>query len=124
MTPQSASFAQNPGQLQLTTSMERTTKPRSRILNFRVTEEEYRQVRRASAGIGCRGISDFARETILERARRAADPELLPALNAPTEGPIGLERRIASLQSAIGVLSDRLKEAAAAAATGSNEGRP
>jgi uncharacterized protein (DUF1778 family) len=44
---------------------ERLAIPRRRLVNFRLTEGEYDQLRTASAAHG-RGISEFARNTILD----------------------------------------------------------
>ena len=40
-------------------------KPRTRLSNFRVSEEEYDQLRQASEKSGARSLSDFARSAIL-----------------------------------------------------------
>ena len=40
-------------------------KPRTRLINFRVSEDEYDQLRQASEKSGARSLSDFARSAIL-----------------------------------------------------------
>lgn len=40
---------------------------RRRVLNFRLTEEEYRLLRNASHATGARNISDFARSVLLQQ---------------------------------------------------------
>jgi hypothetical protein len=58
-------------------------KPRKRLVNFRLNEEEYQSLRSACAEHGARSISDYAREAVLqtvgarERRERLADRRLL-----------------------------------------------
>ena len=40
-------------------------KPRTRLVNFRLTEEEYETLKTAAESRGARSISDFARAAIL-----------------------------------------------------------
>ncbi|HCC56963.1 MAG TPA: hypothetical protein DEQ47_06795 [Solibacterales bacterium] len=40
-------------------------KPRTRLVNFRLTEEEYETLKSAAENRGARSISDFARAAIL-----------------------------------------------------------
>lgn len=42
-----------------------TPKPRTKLINFRVSEDEYIQLRQASEEAGARNLSDFARSAIL-----------------------------------------------------------
>ena len=44
---------------------ERFAIPRRRLVNFRLTEEEYQRLRTASEAQGSRGLSEYARNTIL-----------------------------------------------------------
>lgn len=46
---------------------ERLTLPRHRLVNFRLTDEEYAQLRSASVAHGARGLSEFARATLLAK---------------------------------------------------------
>jgi hypothetical protein len=41
------------------------TKPRSRLVNFRLTEEEFQGLKSASIEQGARSVSDFARSAVL-----------------------------------------------------------
>jgi len=43
-------------------------RPRTRLVNFRVNEEEYAVLRAACANYGARSISDFARISVLRSA--------------------------------------------------------
>ena len=71
-------------------------KLRSRIVNFRVTDEELKRLKTASAIRGSRCLSDFARSVILENADTA--PESAP--NEPVEPRIlSLEQRLDALES-------------------------
>jgi hypothetical protein len=63
---------------------------RSRIVNFRVTDEEFEQMKSAQARQGARCMSDFARTTVL--ASTTVDGEHVG--NRLLE----LERRVASLE--------------------------
>lgn len=44
-------------------------RPRTRLLTVRLSEEEYEELRRICAEEGARSLSDFARESILQRAQ-------------------------------------------------------
>jgi hypothetical protein len=48
---------------------DRIVQPRRRLVNFRLTEDEYQQLRQASLAPGSRGLSDFARRATLDSAR-------------------------------------------------------
>ena len=63
------------------------TKPRNRLVNFRLTEEEFQSLRTASAESGARSISDFARSAVL----RTFHP---PAPEAPVSGLVDLVSRL------------------------------
>jgi uncharacterized protein (DUF1778 family) len=43
--------------------------PRSRVLNFRLTEQEYLEVKQAAEAQGSRCVSDFARAALLKSSR-------------------------------------------------------
>ena len=49
------------------------TKPRNRLVNFRVSEDEFNSLREASESGGARSISDFARCAVL--TNQTANPE-------------------------------------------------
>ena len=48
---------------------QRLALPRTRLVNFRLTEVEYQQLRTASLTSGARGLSEFARSAILDTVR-------------------------------------------------------
>ena len=42
------------------------TKPRTKLVNFRLSEEEFQGLKDASAQFGARSLSDFARAAVLK----------------------------------------------------------
>ena len=46
------------------------TKPRNRLVNFRVSEDEFQSLREACETGGARSISDFARCAVLTTSQR------------------------------------------------------
>lgn len=78
-------------------------KVRSRLINFRVTDEEMERLKAASAKSGSRCLSDFARAAILNRAAVAASPVSEPALE---DRLLSLERRLSRLESGLVRLID------------------
>src|SRR5688572_19517562 len=73
-------------------------KRKSRMISFRLSEEEYAILRRASLSNGARSVSDFARDT------------LFGVLNgAPTvAGPAALETKVEKLTSDMEVLTQHI----------------
>ncbi len=72
---------------------------RSRLVNFRVSEQELEELKAAAALHGARCLSDFARTTILATAVRECPP-------APTNGALddllaGFDRRLSALEAAL-----------------------
>lgn len=51
------------------------TKPRNRLVNFRVSEEEFVSLREACETGGARSVSDFARSAVLGSTGFRADAE-------------------------------------------------
>lgn len=72
-------------------------KPRNRLVNFRLTEEEYGQLAAVCMRKGCPSISDFARAAIL----RTVD------LEAGRSGP--LDGRVADLSERVSQLETSLR---------------
>ena len=50
-------------------------KIRSRVINFRVTEDEFSRLRNASVQEGARCLSEYARETLLATLELRSDPK-------------------------------------------------
>jgi len=72
-----------------------TSKPRNRIVVFRLSQEEYRSLQDACARAGARNLSDFTRSEVLE------------CLESESVGG-HLGRRFASLEQQIAVLQFQL----------------
>jgi hypothetical protein len=55
--------------------------PRTRLVNFRLSEDEFRTLRDASAGSNSRSISDFARSAVMRTVSGApaSETSTLPA---------------------------------------------
>jgi hypothetical protein len=77
-------------------------KPRNRLVNFRLTEEEYTRLTAICASRESRSISDFARAAILG----VVEP---PAVEGGLAGRVaGLEGRVRELEAALRDLRDYL----------------
>ena len=72
-----------------------TSKPRNRIVVFRLSQEEYRSLQEACNRAGARNLSDFTRSEVLER------------LNSDAYGG-HLARRFASLEQQIAAMQFQL----------------
>ncbi len=70
---------------------------RSRIVNFRVTDEELEQLKTASALRGSRCLSDYARSVILETANVPSTP----AHDGCDSKIVSLEQRLEALESSL-----------------------
>jgi hypothetical protein len=85
-------------------------KPRNRLVNFRLTEEEFGYLRDACLAQGARSISDFARSAVLRQADRsssvgpnASGPS--PAWDAPsTQSLAELQSAMVQLEARVGQL--------------------
>jgi hypothetical protein len=49
-------------------------KPRTRLISFRLSEEEYSKLRGACLANGARSISEFARQALQRTVSRRSDP--------------------------------------------------
>ena len=82
---------------------------RSRLINFRVTDEEFRRLKTASTLHNARCLSDFARSAILDRVQAAdAAPEPNHVVADQLEA---FDRRLARLETHMTRLFDALAEA-------------
>jgi len=70
------------------------TKPRTRAVIFRLTQDEYDRVKSASSAGGARSLSDFARANVLRAA------------GEPTLGE--MERKLDALNRTVQNLADKL----------------
>jgi len=72
-------------------------KPRTRLVNIRLSEEEFASLQRATNESGARSISDFCRNAILKSSGASGQQDLHE-----------VERRLAQLESTMTQLADRL----------------
>jgi hypothetical protein len=87
---------------------------RNRLINFRVTDEEFQRLKIASSLRNARSMSDFARSAILETAHAcesAADP------SGPLSGQLqSFDRRLTRLESGMSRIFVAIAEAGSLAA--------
>ncbi len=77
---------------------------RSRIVNFRVTDEEFERLKTASNVQGSRCLSDFARSVMLTTAAAPLPP---PGSSARVDSQLqSVEQRLAALESSVARLED------------------
>jgi hypothetical protein len=79
----------------------RIVNPRRHLVNFRVTEEEHRRIREACLARGSRGVSEFARWSVLASAQilELAHPTAEPIVPPPNFG--WLDDQIASFDRSL-----------------------
>lgn len=81
-------------------------KPRNRLVNFRLTEEEFAYLRDACVAQGARSISDFARSAVLRQAER---PGAISANTGPsTQSLAELQSMMATLEARVGKLGQQV----------------
>jgi len=84
--------------------------PRNRLVNFRVTDEEYQELRLACLACGSRGISDFARQAIVEYSRRldrAASQPMEPQNSETATNLVSLHASLRRLIDELNTLANR-----------------
>ena len=75
-------------------------KPRNRLINFRLTEEEFIHLRDACAAQGARSLSDFARSAVMRQAsgNGPSEAEWVPQSLKNLDGIVAsLESRVSQL---------------------------
>lgn len=77
-------------------------KPRNRLVNFRLSEEEYEKLKASCSLTGARSLSDFARAAVL----RSVTPGVLP--NEATDPPA--DPRLAQMDRKINDLEGRISQ--------------
>jgi hypothetical protein len=78
------------------------SRPRYRIVNFRLSAEEYEMVYNAGESIGARSMGEFARAAVLEKAQRT---------QGSTEGGEQLQSllgRFGEIENLVRAIHDRL----------------
>ena len=81
-----------------------TSKPRNRVVVFRVSQEEYRALKAACDQRGSRNLSDFTRSEVLADLETAHVDEYLNKRFA------AIEQALAALQSTLSQLNNLLRE--------------
>lgn len=74
-------------------------RPRNRLVNFRLSEDEFELLRDSCGRFGARSISDFARSSVL--ARLQEDPEKDPAAKTRLSS---LDNKVVELETRVGQL--------------------
>lgn len=80
-------------------------RPRNRLVNFRLSEEEFVRLKASCATHGARSISDFARSSVLDR------------METPPNGPFGqgrltqIDTKVSELEARLGLLLQALQPA-------------
>lgn len=85
---------------------------RRRLVNVRVTDQEFERIKTASDRQGARCISEFARAVMLDGAKSAAAPDSGDSF-AVNEKLVAFERRLAMLELYVSRLSDAPPQAKA-----------
>ena len=71
--------------------------PRTRLVNFRLSEEEFDKLKESCARLGARSISDFARNSVLKD------------INEPLPGGQRLHSKVAELEVQVGQVMNLLR---------------
>lgn len=74
--------------------------PRNRLVNFRLSENEFEGLRIACQGMGARSISDFARSAVLEKMSQH-HPE---GAEVDPKRVVQLDHKVAELETRVGQL--------------------
>ena len=78
---------------------------RSRLVNFRVTEDEFQRLKTAASLQGCRCMSEFARMVMLGSSGGQWKPEA----KAPDNQMVLLDKRLTELESNVTRLAGKLQ---------------
>ena len=74
-------------------------RPRNRLVNFRLSEDEVDRLKASCALQGARSVSDFARSAVLDRMEAGAPPA-----HSAAPRQYQMDSRIAELESQVGQL--------------------
>ncbi len=94
-------------------------KPRNRLVNFRLTDEEFSYLRDACSAQGARSISDFARSAVLRQADRAGTGTIKPQVGwdePSTQSLTELQTMMVQLEARVGQLVRQVDSVAPAVA--------
>lgn len=78
--------------------------PRNRLVNFRLSENEFESLRAACLALGARSISDFARSAVLEKMSQHQPP----ASDMDNKRVVQLDHKVAELETRVGQLLNLL----------------
>jgi hypothetical protein len=78
-------------------------RPRNRLVNFRLSEDEFESLKLACENSGARSISDFARGSVLERIGATAETK-----PAPGSRVSHLDQKVSELEGRVGELLNLL----------------
>lgn len=84
-------------------------RPRNRLVNFRLSEDEFELLRDSCGLFGARSVSDFARTSVLERLTQRGDSSAFggPGVGAESVGELG--NKVAELESRVGQILNLLQ---------------
>lgn len=74
-------------------------RPRNRLVNFRLSEDEFEKLRDCCASFGARSISDFARSSVLSRLEQDPRQE-----SAASHRIVTLDTKVNELETRVGQL--------------------
>jgi hypothetical protein len=75
-------------------------RPRNRLVNFRLSEDEFEKLRAICALQGARSLSDFARAAVLRSVNGAGYSPVVEAVAAPPDPAVAeLDRRVHEIES-------------------------
>jgi hypothetical protein len=87
-------------------------RPRNRLVNFRLSEDEFERLKSSCDVFGARSVSDFARSSVLSRLAE------IPSSNESSGRITDLDGKVATLEARVGQLIRLLD------AVQGQEGRP
>ena len=86
-------------------------RPRNRLVNFRLSEDEFEKVRASCSLHGARSLSDFARSAVLRSvAQGPSAGELLESPAMPVEARMFQDSKVIQLDRKVGELESRVSE--------------
>jgi hypothetical protein len=85
------------------------TKPRTKLVNFRLSEEEFQEMKTASAQFGARSLSDFARAAVLKSSAGETESDGLLRVKLTD-----LDQKVSEIESNMRQIKDYLTSAATA----------
>jgi hypothetical protein len=84
-------------------------KPRNRLINFRLSEEEFEQLRTSCSLHGARSLSDFARNAVL-RVANGGDRSQPVSDAAPDLRVVALDRKMQDLETRVSDLMQLIEQ--------------